>query len=202
MAKSKLRNTEAVHKLLEGTHRTQTRRVSGWTSSEKNKKREVGEVWEEVGVGGHVTIWEQKKGYRVKTSRTAKIIQDAIGKKEDFKKCFKDCKTNNYSRLDKKFNNIHQMCFDCVLRMETKLKNQGSDVFEKYVKSRMLANAKGFIKDAKAEKEAIKEGMIGMEQVYVDGRSERWEHSNKQAILDKVDSDFEKLEKDLIKSFE
>jgi len=202
MANSKLRNTEAVHKLLEGTHKSQTRKTIGWTNSERNKKREVGEVWEEVGPGGHVTVWEQKKGYRIKTSKAAKIVQEAIGEVENYKKCFKDCKTTNYSRLDKKFNNTHQMCFDCVLRIETKLKCQGKEVFEEYAKTRMLANAKGFLKDARAEKEAIKESMIGMEQIYVDGRSERWEHSNKQSIIDKVDSDFEKLEKDLIKSFE
>ena len=50
----KLQNTKAVKQLLDGTHKTQTRKsVSFSDSSKSNKRRSIGETWIEKNANGN-----------------------------------------------------------------------------------------------------------------------------------------------------
>ena len=59
---SKLRNVEAVNKLLIGEHKTQNRTTIGYRKKEDSEIRKVGDIWEDVSPMGHVTEWEQRDG--------------------------------------------------------------------------------------------------------------------------------------------
>ena len=65
MAKSnKLQNIKAIKEMLAGTHKFQTKKTIGFSdakeSAEKNKKRNIGDIWEEK-IGDTVYLIEQKK---------------------------------------------------------------------------------------------------------------------------------------------
>ena len=59
MKKNKLQNIKAISEMLEGTHKFQTKKSTGFSDAEstakKNAKHEVGEIWEEVDSASGVT---------------------------------------------------------------------------------------------------------------------------------------------------
>ena len=56
---NKLRNIEAIRKMLDGTHRMQTKKSFGY--EKQNVTRNVGDVWTDE----NGTEWEQKEGYKI-----------------------------------------------------------------------------------------------------------------------------------------
>ena len=131
MATTKLKNIKAVNEMLLGTHRTQTRTTVGFsdtgTSTEKNKKREVGETWEEKNASGNIEYVTQKEGYRIRSNVSPEMsayyekIREEL---KSFPNCQKEggCTCKSPSVLDEKFRKIVGMCHDCLVTYETKLK--------------------------------------------------------------------------------
>lgn len=172
------------------------------SQSERSKKREVGEVWEEVNrITGIKSIWEQKQGYRVKRSENADALQEAIQYTKSFPNCPKDkCTCHTPKRLDLKFKIISGMCEDCHLKNETKMKMNGE--YEEYEKRVMQANALAFLKDAQEDVKALKIMLTDMEYVQEDGSSVKWEMASKDAYLEKIDKDFDEYKKLVLETFE
>ena len=166
MATTKLKNIKAVNEMLLGTHRTQTRTTVGFsdtgTSTEKNKKREVGETWEEKNASGNIEYVTQKEGYRVRSNVSPEMsayyekIREEL---KSFPNCQKEggCTCKSPSVLDEKFRKIVGMCHDCLVTYETKLKMRGQ--FNEYALDKMKQDAVSFFKRADVEVGLFKESL-------------------------------------------
>jgi bacterioferritin-associated ferredoxin len=106
----------------------------GYTKSQAERKE--GDVWEEGG-----KQWTLKNG-----------IKQTVTRFDDLKKvislplaCPKCSKAMQSTTLNKKMWPIHKMCFECVIKMETDLKNTGQ--YEEYARNIVNRGAKTYIKD-------------------------------------------------------
>ena len=184
---SKLKNVKAVKEMLDGKHKTQTKKT---VSFEKKEfvKREVGEIWtDEDG-----QEWTQKKGYKVKLGKLHKHRH--LMKK--FPNCRKDvCTCTDPGQTDLKMKGYQGMCLDCVVDMEHELKLEGK--YEKYEKKKMLANAEAWLKKAEFEKNILK-GSIEAQFINEDGSIEKWGGLNKDEVIDKIERGFEKFKTEYI----
>jgi hypothetical protein len=194
---AKLQNIKAIRQMIEGTHRTQTRTKIGFTdtesTSEKNKKREVGEIWEEFDEYGNVVcIWEQKKGYRVKTGLHKEAVEQIREYLNSYPNCLEDCKTTNFTKLDRRFRAKFGRCADCQFRIETKMKAEGT--YREYEKNQMLANAEAFFKTADVEIEVVAEQLRGeLHFANVGGDMEKW--SGDPGMAEKIKREYEEYKK-------
>lgn len=190
---AKLQNIRAITQMLEGTHRTQTKTKVGFsdadTASEKNKKREVGEIWEELDTEGNlVATWEQKKGYRVRRGALSEEIQSLREYLNTYPNCLDDCQTKNYDKLDERFRAKFGRCADCQFRIETRMKLNGT--YKDYEREQMLANATAFFKVADVEIDLVASQLSkGLNYVNVDGAVETWEGN--EIIPEKMRSEYE-----------
>lgn len=194
---SKLKNLKAIGEILDGTHRTQTRKTFGWSDSsstaEKNAKHEVGDVWIETNpITGVTYRWEQKDGYRVKTFENLdESVKDIREYLSTFPNCPREvCTCKSPMPLDKKFRNILGMCHDCVVEMETKLKINGK--FNEYAIDKMKRNAESFFKQSDQEVEQLKKELSNPINFVegVDGRTETWTSENPQFLIDQIDEQY------------
>jgi hypothetical protein len=196
---SKLQNVKAVKEMLAGQHRIQRRTTVGYEPKKDIRTRKIGEIWDEVMPNGDVIEWEQKKGYKVKRRKNTKILDKVREELNQYPNCYDNCekkKTAKYTQYDKKIRDVHGMCLDCLARYETYLKANGE--FAEYERKRHLESATSFFKDAEKEKEIIKQALESIEYVEEDGSKEVWHSENKQALLEKIDRDFEKLKSDIL----
>jgi hypothetical protein len=200
---AKLQNMKAVREMLAGEHRFQRKTTVGYEGKKDTAIRKVGDIWDETLPNGDVVEWEQKQGYRVKRRKITKILDKVREELNSYPNCYDTCekkKTAKYTQHDKKIRDVHGMCLDCLAKYETYLKANGE--FEEYERQRHLESAKAFFKDAEVEKEVIKKALETIEYVEEDGSKEVWKSENKQALLDKIDRDFEKLKKDILTPLE
>ncbi len=171
----KLKNTQAIGQMLNGTHKSQTRTVVGFTAPENFIVRQIGESWEELDMYGQVKcIWEQKDGYRIKHAPNYKAFEELRNEMREYPNCFGvDCKTKTKTRLDERFRNIHGMCTDCVAKMETKLKIEGK--YEEYERSKMKNNAQAFFNSTDVEMQILSDSIAqGSGIPHADGTIEKW----------------------------
>lgn len=207
---SKLKNIKAINQMLAGEHRYQTRKSVGFSDidyqKEKNKERQVGDIWEEINAKGEtVCWWEQKDGYRLKYNVNPQISREFQKIKQElnsFKNCPHDeCKCKKPNQLDEKFRRLMGMCHECVIDYETKLKINGK--FNDYAREKMRQNALGWFKQADVEVEVIKKNIEdGISYVAgADGIVERWETENKEALLNRIDEDYNRFKEQILEKF-
>lgn len=195
---SKLKNVDAIKQMLDGDHKIQTKTTLGYTGNAKHVKREIGEKWEEVDPkNGNTYVWEQKDGYRIRHGNLD-AVRELIKSMEMPETCPTCSKPIIQSNLNKKMWNIHKKCSDCVIEMEAKLRYEGK--FEEYAKNIMYNNAIAWFKDADKEVQIIKDELDKqfVEYVNADGRSEKWEQTDKEKWLQKIDEDYYKLKETII----
>ena len=161
---ARLQNVKAVREMLEGKHRTQTRTKIGFTdadvASEKSKRREVGETWEEKDSNGDViAVWEQKNGYRVRSGVHKEAVEEIREYLNSYPNCLPNCRTKVYTKLDKRFRAKFGRCADCQFRIETKMKQEGK--FKEYEREQMMRNAEAFFKQADKEIDITYEKFAG-----------------------------------------
>jgi hypothetical protein len=205
---AKLNNVKAVNELLQGTHKTQTRKTFGVSdaaaAAEKNKKREIGETWEEYNVHTDTTyIWEQHDGYRSKRVKNLGEIVDEIRTfTRSFPNCQKEtCTCTAPNRLDEVFRKKIGMCADCNFSMETKLKIQGK--FNEYALNKMKSNADSFFvqsdKEVEILKAAIKAPVDFLENG--DGGIEKWSGGNAEAVIQQIDEQYSDFKNKVYQKF-
>jgi len=208
MAESKLQNIKALNQMLEGNHRLQTKKTIGFSdvhsASEKNKKREVGETWEEKDLSGNIVYWTQNQGFRTKSNvspEMSKFYSDIREEQYKFPNCQKEtCTCKSPTSLDQKFRRIVGMCHDCLVGFETKLKIQGK--FNEYALDKMKANAEAFFKQADKEVEVIKESFKEVAFVNSEhGDVEKWEGLDSEKLIEKVDTDYKKFKEKTMEKF-
>jgi len=209
MSESKLKNIKALKQMLEGNHRLQTKKTIGFSDthseSEKNKKREVGETWEEKDASGNIIYWTQQRGYRTKSNvspEMSKFYEQIREEQYKFPNCQKEeCTCKVPSNLDQKFRRIVGMCHDCLVSYETRLKIQGK--FNEYALEKMKANAEAFFVQADKEFEVIKEAMKDVSFVNSEhGDVEKWDNSNSEELIERVSDQYQKFKEKTLSKFE
>lgn len=189
---AKLNNIKAVKEMIAGNHRTQTKNTVGFDEQKEFVKREVGEQWTD----NDGNIWEQKKGYKVKLGKLSEL-RDSL---KDFPNCKEGCTSHmNPTRNDLKMKVIHGMCLDCVIEMEHNLKMEGK--YEEYERSKILENAKAWLKQAELEKDTIK---LAMQARFVneDGSLEEWDGMSWSEMEEKIESEFRTFRENFIQKLE
>jgi hypothetical protein len=131
---TKLRNIDAIKKMLDGTHRMQTRNTVAFSDVKKElQKREVGETWiDDKGVE-----WEQRAGFKIQKGKLDEI-RSLINANKMPSTC-PNCNQPMTKALDQKFWKLEKHCFDCQIDMEHNLRIEGK--FEEYERNRILRNA-------------------------------------------------------------
>jgi len=189
---AKLNNIKAVKEMIAGNHRTQTKNTVGFVEQKEFVKREVGEQWTD----NDGNIWEQKKGYKVKLGKLSEL-RDSL---KDFPNCKEGCTSHmNPTRNDLRMKVIHGMCLDCVIEMEHELKMEGK--YEEYERSKILENAKAWLKQAELEKDTIK---LAMQARFVneDGSLEEWDGMSWSEMEEKIENEFRTFRENFIQKLE
>jgi len=184
---SKLKNIKAVSEMLEGKHKTQTKKTISFDKKEV-VRREVGELWTDT----KGQEWEQRKGYKVKVGKLAKLREELKG----FPNCRKDvCTCIDAGQADLKMKAYHGMCLDCVTDMEHDLKLKGE--YDEYERKKLLNNAESWLKEAEIEKEVLKT-TIKASFINEDGSTEEWDGLSEEKVIKQIEEGFEKFKENFI----
>lgn len=192
---TKLRNIDAIKKMLDGTHRMQTRKTVGFSESfdkAKHQKREVGEIWtDENGVE-----WEQRAGFKIKKGKLDEIRDMLIANRLPAQ-CPK-CNQSMTKRLDEKFWKLEKHCFDCQVEFEHNLRIEGK--FEEYEKNRILQNAEAWLADAEKDaKEIIEVFRNPLTFANSDGTFEEWTGGrNAEEVAEQIEKEFNEFKTNFI----
>jgi len=190
---AKLQNIKAIREMLAGEHKTQTKvKVGFGDHKEAEEIREEGDVWVQDG-----KTWTIKNGIK-QSIRKGINFSDLY----DFSKCEEGCKKNQYNitDYDKKMSAIHGMCFDCVLKLETKLRLTGE--WEEYEKKKVKENALAWLTEAEQEVLELKEAMTKTEFVNKDGDIEKWGlEKDAETIIEEIDEQWDKYKKSFYEQF-
>ena len=192
----KLQNTKAVKQLLDGTHKTQTRKsVSFSGSSKSNKRRSIGETWIEKNANGVEFKWEQKDGFRVKrpVNSILDLVTDALTLPSNCPNCDQDMHGKE-KHLNQKMYFKSGKCFDCITKEETLIRSDKKK-WEEYSSKKMLANASGWFKDADKEVEILKSTLTDVVWENADGKIGEIDRTK---WLEKIDTDYKKIKKQIV----
>ena len=157
-----------------------TQRVHGY-EGEAEQKREVGEVWTDK----DGKEWEQKDGFKINRSK----MDDVREYLSKLNTCSaEDCNTIQYSSSDKKLIRKTGLCTNCLSKLETQLKIDGTyPYYEDYKISR---NQLAYVRDLKMRFEDALAGVTKQfEFVNEDGSINNWQWD---IDLDKVKEDLQK----------
>tara|TARA_B100000683_G_scaffold94460_1_gene93201 strand:- start:756 stop:1340 length:585 start_codon:yes stop_codon:yes gene_type:complete len=188
----KLKNVKAVREMIAGTHKSQTKTNVSFGETKTFIKREVGEQWTD----DEGTLWEQRKGYKVKLGKLSKLRDDLA----KFPNCKKGCESYmKPTRTDMKMKAIHGMCLNCVVEMEHQKKIDGT--FEEYEREKIYTNMKSWLKGAEIEKEALKTALKA-KFVNEDGSIEEWNDMSWEEVEKKIDNEFRLFKKNYLKKWE
>jgi len=161
--------------------RTDDNQTTFGYEKEADKKREVGEKW----VDSDGVQWEQKDGFRTNLTKMDEVREFL----QKISRCSSpECKTVKYSTADKKAIVKTTMCLDCLSKVETKLRVDGTWPF--YEDYKITLNKLGYIRDIKSQME---EALLGIKQqvemVNENGTISKWQWD---INIEKVKEDIKK----------
>lgn len=165
------RDVQRMRNIITGRTGEKTQIQTGW--DKENQVHKEGDVWEENG-----KKWTIKGG-----------IKQTVTKLDEIKKlvlmpltCPKCGGIMKVEGLDKKMWAIHQMCFDCVIKMESELKRLGK--YEEYVSNVMNRNKNAELDDL----EAALEQWVEEKDTFVSemGEVEKWGGGDKTTVYKQV----------------
>ena len=205
---NKLQNIKAVKEMLSGTHKTQNRQsiYTGTTKTEIPEddiieRFEDGrpKIWIETSATGTRTRITQHDGFKSREPENSilKSIQDALAVPEKCPKCGKLMRDHE-QRLNFKFYFKRKMCFECVLKEESQIKNQGEEAWQKYQNEIMSANAESWFKDTDKEVEVLKQSMKETVWGNADGDFGEVDIS---AQIQRIETDYNKLKETIRNQF-
>jgi hypothetical protein len=218
---TKLRNIDALKKLLDGTHRTQTRKsflVNSARGVDRADEFKVGECWHERDSNGRwVTYFKLENGVESGLGYWDSYEQYQNGNKSslddtfqwiDFK--FRNCDPNNPTcerGFDKKSPKIERliamtgMCFDCLTKYELKLQMEGK--FEEYAKNKIFENVKSYIRDQEIElekwKHEVRNGFTLL--VNSEGDVEKFQANDPELLISKIESEWNEFKEFVYSQF-
>lgn len=178
-----------IRNLISGKENNSTRHISGHTK--KHIKHVEGDVWEENG-----KTWTITNGVKININTRQKIIREAFHHRDFCPKCSKLIK----HPFDKKMMNIHNLCFDCVIDFEAKLKREGK--YEEYEKKLMTKNAEIILNDlTEGIDEFIDDMISSVDTITEQGDIERWSDIDVDTseLKKKYKEYFENIKKEVLK---
>ena len=204
---NKLQNVKVIKQMLAGEHRTQTRKsiYTGKTNTSKSEVIESFEdgkpkVWIETDAKGFRTKVTQHDGFTTRQPENSilKKVQEALTVPEKCPSCGKNMRDHE-KRLNFKFYFKRGKCFDCVIKEEREIKQQGPEAWKQYQKEIMLANAEAWFKDTDKEVEIVKQQVKETTWENADGERNEIDISS---FIERIEKDYNKLKEDVRASFE
>jgi hypothetical protein len=151
----------------------------------KSQEYEEGDVWEENGKN-----WTIKDGVKQTVTKL-----DSIKKAARMPFLCPKCSVPMKSQLDKKMYPLHNTCFDCVCKIESKLKLEGK--YEEYVKNTITKNIITHIEEAEQYIEEFA-GTNNSTYVTEQGDIEDWKGGvDKNDIVNKWKEELKEMKKSL-----
>ena len=165
------RDVQRMRNLITGKSGDRTQVQAGWEKQTQDHKE--GDVWEEDG-----KKWTIKNGIKQSITKLDKLKHLAI-LPISCPNCKKPMKVND---LNKKMFSIHQICLDCVVEMETKLKAEGK--FEDYQRNILNSNKNASLEDF----ERALDSWLEEKDTFVSeqGDIESWSGGDKQAVYQEL----------------
>lgn len=172
------RDVQRMRNLITGKSGDRTQVLAGWDKHKVDHKE--GDVWEEDG-----RTWTIKNG-----------IKQNITKLDNLKKlvvlpltcpsCKKPMKAND---INKKMYSIHNMCLDCVVDMESKIKLEGR--WDEYSKNILNSNKNASLEDF----EKAIESWLEEKDTFVSeqGDIESWSGGDKKKMFEEIKANLDKL---------
>jgi hypothetical protein len=190
-------SSEEIRQMVKGEHASQTKiQISNSSEYKPTVTRHVGDKWtDEDG-----NEWEQKEGYALRLGKDWQ--QDLQASLNTFANCPKEvCTCTLPNKYDKKMKAIHDMCFDCVIAMEHKLRIQGK--YEEYEKEKIKKNVLAWLAEAEKEKEILADVLSRVEFANEFGDVEKWNTTiNKEDLLKQITEQFEEFKKNFLEQLE
>jgi hypothetical protein len=204
----KLQNVKAVQQMLDGSHKFQTKKTTGFSDAKlvakKNERHEIGDTWEETDSTGNIFVIEQKDGFRIRKTKNSEIFQELRDDLKSFPNCRKEiCTCSGIHLIDKKMQVIHKMCFDCVIDMEHEMTKAGT--YEEYSKNKIRENALAWLAAAERDVNMLKQTYTQAAEFVTnsDGVLETWGAKMTPAEFEEtVQSQFTKFKENFLKNLD
>jgi hypothetical protein len=197
MADIKIDSIQDVKNLLSGDHDSQNKIQIGYNGEVKDSPiRKTGDKW----LDSDGNEWEQKNGYAIKLGKEWQ--QDLREYLHSFPNCQQEiCTCTMPKRLDEKMKAIHGMCFDCVVKMEHKIKLEKR--WDEYEKEKLLKNGMAWLSEAERDKNLVVEELSRLDFANSFGNAEKWNvGTTKEDIIQKVENEFQEFRKNYIEKLE
>jgi hypothetical protein len=204
----KLQNVKAVQQMLDGSHKFQTKKTTGFSDAKlvakKNERHEIGDTWEETDSTGNIFVIEQKDGFRIRKTKNSEIFQELRDDLKSFPNCRKEtCTCSGIHLIDKKMQVIHKMCFDCVIDMEHEMTKAGT--YEEYSKNKIRENALAWLAAAERDVNMLKQTYTQAAEFVTnsDGVLETWGAKMTPAEFEEtVQTQFNKFKENFLKNLD
>lgn len=168
----KRKDVERMRNLIKGKSGESSELQIGYSTKKENHKE--GDIWEE-----NNKKWTIKDGIKQTYTKLDEIKKEAI-----LPLFCPSCKSLMKKRNDSKMYKIHKMCFDCVIKMENKLKIKGK--YKEYEQNMLINNAKDMVEDFETY---LLEALNTSNDQYVSehGEVERWKGgANKEKLKKEI----------------
>jgi len=126
----KRKDVDRIRNIVNGKLGESSELQVGYTPKKENYKE--GDIWEEGG-----KKWTIKDGIKQTATKLDKLKKEAI-----LPLFCPKCSNLMKKRNDSKMYNIHKICFDCVIDMESKLQIEGK--YDEYERNAIANNAKEY----------------------------------------------------------
>jgi len=179
----KRKDVERMRNLIKGKSGESSELQVGYTKSQEQHKE--GDIWEEKG-----KKWIIKDGIKQTYTKLDEVKKAAI-----LPLFCPSCGGIMKKRNDTKMYNIHKMCFDCVIKMEHKLKIEGK--YEQYERDMLANNAEDYINDLESY---LLEALNSSNDQFVSekGEVERWKGGlDKEKVTEELKEFFNEHKKDI-----
>lgn len=177
----KRKDVERMRNLIKGDTGKSAELQVGYTAKKEDHKE--GDIWEENG-----KKWTIKDGIKQTATKLDRVKKEAI-----MPLFCPNCGSLMKKRNDPKMYKIHKMCFDCVIDMEAKLKNQGK--FKEYERNIIAKNAEHYIDDLE---QYLLEAINTSNNQYISekGEVERWKGGvDKDKFIEQMTTNFAQFRK-------
>ena len=205
MPNNKLQNIKAIQQMIDGTHKFQSKKTTGFSDTEavarKSERHEVGNTWEETDAAGMVWVIEQKDGFRVRKTKNTEVFQEVRDELRKFPNCRKEtCTCFNPKPADEKMRKLNGMCLDCTVDWEHEMRKAGT--YDEYEKQRVRQNAEAWLQQAEKDVEMLKQTYTQASKFVVnsEGELETWAaQMTPEEFEEKIEKSFAEFKERFIK---